>query len=837
MNKFNGFRQNYGILGIIAVLAVIGKLGAFYMLVGISSYFFMVWITSCLLIYLLFASFRINKWIPAVIFAIISVLMFSDITYSSFFNRYLSVDMLGAASVVGDITESIKEVIKPANFLMFVDVIIIFIALYFAPSKKLKKKHDFDALDNNETPEKNVIASRRKRSKKASGKNIVSKHKPPFIALLVVSLLILNVTNSSMVQAVSNQEILTFHIKDIINGTFSTKSNNSLAAFTDDYNVEKEGPLFGVAEGRNLIIIQIESLQNFVVGLKYNGQEITPNINRLIEDNSIYFDNYYQQVGSGNTSDAEFATNNSLYGTLTSYTYKLFNQNYFRGLPVLLKEKGYETAVLHAHEERKFWTREAMYPSEGFDTFYGGLIGREGGCYDMTEWMGWGLTDSKFFEQSMPFINELQQPFYSFLITLSNHHPYIMLDKYNFIDLLPEDEDTIVGHYLQSAAYTDYAIGQFLQALKDDGIYENSIIAMYGDHVGLSHSEEIDTSMERILGKPYDFEEYMSIPLIINIPNSDKDIRQTISTAGGQIDFLPTMAYLMGIDKLDTIYLGHNLLTIKEGFVAEQTHMPKGSFFTNDIAYEMARDGVFENGRAWNINTGESVDIKQCYEGYVRSCDIVNTSEYVLKSDAIAKMYLEGQGTEEVGSINVEREYPEEIVIAGYPDSQLLGKNSGEALEASYNAGFRNIRLEINWDESAEPSEPIATDRITGEVKMRGSDIINWMEANPETQVIMHTTKGGDYLMNYASHINEEVAGRIILELSSTAEYSGRYEAILNVSECGGELNKLQEFIGRNNVWALSMTKDGSTGNLSKLMNAGKVVYIEEDDGRIAKGN
>ena len=369
-----------------------------------------------------------------------------------------------------------------------------------------------------------------------------------------------------------------------------------MAAIEDTYRTEKDGPLFGVAEGRNLIVIQLESFQNFVINAEYNGQEITPNLNEIIKGDTIYFDRYYQQIGSGNTSDAELATNNSIYGSLSSYSYKLFAHNYFRGLPVLLSEKGYDTAVFHAHEERDFWNREEAYKTQGFDTFYGGIGGSDIGQYDMTEWMGWGLTDTEFFKQSMKYLKELSQPFYSFIITLSNHHPYLMLDHYRFIDLLPEDEGTIFGNYISSAAYTDYAIGQLMQLLKEGGLYENSIIALYGDHLGLPlNDEEICNSMSRFLGKDYDYDTMMNVPLIITIPGADKEINQTISISGGHLD-LPTIAYLMGFETLDTIYLGHNLLTIDSGFVAEQTYMTKGSFFQDDIVYEMSRDGVFKNG-------------------------------------------------------------------------------------------------------------------------------------------------------------------------------------------------------------------------------------------------
>ena len=116
---------------------------------------------------------------------------------------------------------------------------------------------------------------------------------------------------------------------------------------------------------------------------------------------------------------------------------------------------------------------------------------------------------------------------------------------------------------------------------------------MYGDHQGLPKTdEEIATSVSRFIGKDYDFDTMMNIPLIINIPGAGHDINQTVETAGGQLDFLPTIAYLMGFEQLDTIYLGHNLLTVGSGFVTEQTYMTKGSFFENDIAYEMSRDGV-----------------------------------------------------------------------------------------------------------------------------------------------------------------------------------------------------------------------------------------------------
>ncbi|NLF43513.1 MAG: sulfatase-like hydrolase/transferase, partial [Bacteroidales bacterium] len=116
-------------------------------------------------------------------------------------------------------------------------------------------------------------------------------------------------------------------------------------------------------------------------------------------------------------------------------------------------------------------------------------------------------------------------------------------------------------------------MGVLIEELKKAGLYENSIIAIYGDHFGLSQKDEDNEAlMTEFLGKPYRFEGMANVPLIINIPG--EEIKRTISTAGGQLDFMPTIAYLMGLEELDTIYLGQNLITAKEGFVAQNRYAP-----------------------------------------------------------------------------------------------------------------------------------------------------------------------------------------------------------------------------------------------------------------------
>lgn len=952
MGMWAEFRSEFGILAIVATIAVPLKLLLFYKLIGVASNFFLVWLITCILTYLLFSSFK-NKWIPAIIYTLLCILMLCDVTYSSFFNRYLSVNMLGAAGVLGDITESIKQVLKPWFFLVLADAAFVLAALTVRQCKVKKCKTlpelmeisereietpaepmtleseietiaesmtsesevetiaesmsedlvivtDFADLEEAQTSETeaeienseegnepeaeeteenepqalvvtasetqlevvedsettNRTTRKARREKKKKAKRWLLDHKKPVAALLIIALLIFNVSGSFLITSLSNQEIYSFHIKDIVNKITGKSGAGSdyMYTITDSYQTEKNGPLFGVAKGKNLIVIQMESMQNLVINKTYNGQEITPNLNQLIKGNSIYFDHYYQQIGSGNTSDAEFATNNSIYGTLASYTYKLYDKNYFKGLPKLLKEQGYETAVYHAHENRQFWNREDAYKSLGFDTYYGGIGGQDKGQYEMTEWMGWGLTDSEFFKQTMNYLKEMTQPFYSFVITLSNHHPYIMLDKYQFINLLPEDQDTIFGNYLNSAAYTDYAIGQFIQELKDEGIYDNSVIALYGDHMGLPKSdEEIYKSVSRFLGKDYDYDTMMNIPLIISVPGSDQNINQTVNTTGGQLDFLPTIAYLMGFDSLDTVYLGHNLLTIDSGFVTEQTYMTKGSFFSDDIIYEMSRDGVFENGRAWNPKTGKSVPIKDCYEGYMKSMGLINTSDYILKNDVLRKIYVENKDTVSAFSGSIDTvEYPGEIAIAGAPNQSLVGTNSLEALNESFNAGYRNIKVNVCWTEDKEAvmlsswnelstyyntndSQDITLDEFhelnmkNGLNSMDNLDLIAWVKEHPDVKIIVQAERSSDYFMKCVKSYANDLVDQFITEVPGMVEYSGLYPSILNIDIGGNTASQLLEFIDLNNISAVSMSKDSAEGKYKEVLSASCISYIRDD--------
>jgi hypothetical protein len=466
------------------------------------------------------------------------------------------------------------------------------------------------------------------------------------LALLIF--LALNPFQIAFVSALNAREWTLFHLRDAVQGLSAEAGAADAREYvlaTGSYEAQEKDGYFGAARGRNLIIVQLESFQNMTVGARYNGEEITPRINAWLRgEGMLYFDRFYQQVASGNTSDAEFAVKNSMIGSAESYTYQIYDENYFRGLPFLLKEAGYGTMVMHGYD-RFFWNRESMYRAEGIDRFYSDADYEN----DRIEGIGGGnisgISDEAFYAQSVDILEAEREkgPFFAMMISLSSHHPFRLPEALCEIEILPEDQGSTFGNYVNSIRYADRCFGGLIDRLKENGLYDESLIVVYGDHQGLIKSDEYAA---RWRGS-YDYDTMMNIPLLIHVPGSRAAAR-TLHTAGGQIDLLPTIAWLLGFETLDTLYLGQNLLTAAEGFVPEKTHMLKGSFIKDGVAFEISRDGIFENSRAWNTETGEPVPIEGLEAYSLRAKRMIETGDFCLREDALRKMYLEGKSFDRI---------------------------------------------------------------------------------------------------------------------------------------------------------------------------------------------
>ena len=457
-------------------------------------------------------------------------------------------------------------------------------------------------------------------------------------AWVLILLMALNPLNSSLLAGAGNQDVFLHHFRDLIH-FLEQEEESEIPLIQPDVSGWTDHSLYGLAKGRNLIMIQLESVQEITIDMEFQGKPVTPFLSQLTrEEGTLTFENFFHQLGSGNTSDAEFAANNGLLGSLDSYTYQLYQDNYFKGLPVLLKEQGYSTAVFHGFR-KDFWNRENIYPNLGFDRYVGG----EDFVSDHIEGLGsqriTGISDREFFRQTATILKDMPQPFYSFLITLSSHYPFLTPDGFNALEVTPE-EKTICTDYLNLVRYTDSSVELFFQELKDQGLYDNSIIVLYGDHFGMPKSDpDIAEKMGELLGREYSYLDLMRVPFIIHVPGTE--ISETLSIAGGQLDILPTVAFLLGMETREALYLGQNLLTAKRGFVPFQVQLLKGSFANDEVLLEASRDGIFENSRGYDLATGEEIaDVTPWQEEYLRAAELVDLSRLYLEKD-ILRLALE----------------------------------------------------------------------------------------------------------------------------------------------------------------------------------------------------
>ena len=537
--------------------------------------------------------------------ALITMVMFGDLLYYRYFNDFLSVKLVNQATFVGSVTSIIFSIIKITDLILLVDII--------AFGYIIKHKGHFQLF-----------------TRKISF----------VLTLIILPTIILSISFSSIYTGIKKYEFFNYHVYDIIsldteNSSLSSVERNQLVDDLRDVHRESaSGKHFGLAKDKkNVIVVQIESLQSSMVNAFYEGQEITPNINKIIGQDSIYFENYYQQLGKGNTSDAEFTSLNSLYPITSGNTYNVYENNGFYGLPWIMREQGYTTNSYHGYVSN-FWNRVNIYPDLGFENSY------FEDNYVMGEKIVFGLDDHDFFEQTVPLIERQDSKSFHFLVTLSSHKPFDLPEDKKWIQLKEEDEN-FFGHYIQSLHYMDHAFGQFIEKLKQSGIYDDSVIIFYGDHFGIGmEDEEVVERMEAFLGETYTHEEMFNIPFAIHVPGSG--LNESINTTGGQIDFLPTVLNVLGI-KNTYLTLGKDLLNTQEGFMASQTFMEKGSFIDNNKVFHIARDGTFENSVAYDRDTHEPIPLNQCREGYERAIYEINLSKKITETDAVISIVSELQ--------------------------------------------------------------------------------------------------------------------------------------------------------------------------------------------------
>lgn len=581
---------------------------------------------------------RIRYFITlSIIFNIVCIV---NSIYYHYYSSFASISLIANITFASDVSDAIVENVLKAVDLIYIWQTITLVIIYKKTNKKEYIKH------------------------KENKKKLVKTGLITSLSLFAVAALFMPLNAWSRLYNLWNREsvvmnhgIYVYQLDDFIQSltpkiTSVLGHDKALKKVTDYYKENKYTPsnneYTNIFKGKNIIVIHAESMQKFAMDLTFNNKEVTPNLNKLANE-GIFFSNFYSQVGVGTSSDAEFTFNTSLMPSTKGTVFVNYFDRDYISIPKLLKEQGYYTYSMHANTG-EFWNRNTMHKSLGYDKFY------NKDSYTIDETIGLGLSDKSFFRQSVDMMKQIKEeenkPFYSLLIMLSNHTPFsdltLMEDYKTTIDVTIDNQtvtrdylnNTTMGNYLRSVHYADSAIGEFIDNLDKEGLLENTVLVIYGDHDARLDFEDFnllynyDPMTDTIKTEndegyipytKYNYELDRKVPFIIW--TKDQNYNLNVNTPMGMIDVLPTLGNMVGIHS--DYQLGKDVMNIK-GDDNTVTFID-GSFLTSKVYYNSPK------GEIYSINN-EPITEEYIKERAKKSSDLIEVSNDIITYDFIKEI-------------------------------------------------------------------------------------------------------------------------------------------------------------------------------------------------------
>ncbi|MDF7638757.1 LTA synthase family protein [Lactobacillus sp. ESL0791] len=548
------------------IIMWISPLGAAIMLIGIGFYFPKPLVSYIMMLVMDFAN---------------SALLFANVLYYRQFSDFITVKtIVNVGKVAPGLGKSAVSLLQLSDCLIWLDLVVI-IALLISKKIKIDPK-SYGLL----TPF--TITSL---GAFILGLNI-------FMAESSRPRLLRNTFDHTYVVKYLGIDTYTIYdgIKSAQTGQVTRNANaddlNQILRFTQKNHVPASKQYFGKEKGKNVIVIHLESFQQFLLNLKINNKEVTPFLNSLYKNpHTISFANFYHQVGIGKTSDAENMLETGTYGISDGSLFtSLGSNNTFQAAPQILRDHGYTSAVFHGNVGT-FWNRNEVYKNFGYNYFFD----QNYFSSDSEDKSGYGLKDKLLFAESIKYLEHLQQPFYTKFITVTNHIPF---------ELKPEDADPTfkttdtqnqtINNYFETAHYLDQAVKEFFTYLKKSGLYKNTLVVIYGDHYGLSNSD--NQTLAPIVGESsdtwntYNNVQMQRVPFMLHAANLKGQIKHEVA---GEIDVLPTLLNLLGIPNENYLQFGQNLLSphyqpwlvFRNGTVVSKKYVIVGSQGTKGSVY------------------------------------------------------------------------------------------------------------------------------------------------------------------------------------------------------------------------------------------------------------
>lgn len=561
--------------------------------------------------------------------------------YYTFYKSFASVSLLVTSLFVIDVGDAVVE-----NVIEYKDFIFIWQPIFMIIMHNiLKRKNYYSKVAEVETHEK--------------------RFKKTFITSIVIgSIFILTLTSLEITKISSqwNREYIlmhygtyTYQASDII--LSSTSSVNFLGFdeayvdFIDYYENQEElitnNEYSGIFEGKNVLFIHAESVQNIAMELEFYGQEVTPNLNQLA-DEGLYFSNYYAPVSTGTSSDSEFMIATSQLPAKNGTVFVNYYENDYETMQEAFKEKDYYTFSMHGNVG-SFWNRDTMYEELGYDYFY------DKDDYIIDETIGLGLSDKSFFRQSVEKIKEIDSTYsnyYGTLIMLTNHTPFNAVDQYGEFDVTmsykainddgeieeikaPYLEGSVFGNYLKSVHYSDDAIGELIDGLDAEGLLDDTVIVIYGDHDARFNEEEYerlynyDPYTDSVIDEEdssyqeidfYLYEKLRQVPFIIW--SKDDYLSTEITEVMSTQNIKPTLANMFNFEA--DYMMAPDMFSVEENIVI----FPNTNFVTDKVFYNASLD-------EYKVLTDDPISGTYIEEMNEKVLSTLETSNNIIRFDLI----------------------------------------------------------------------------------------------------------------------------------------------------------------------------------------------------------
>lgn len=369
---------------------------------------------------------------------------------------------------------------------------------------------------------------------------------------------------------------------------------------------------YGSSKDQNIIMIQLPSIQGFCVEERKNEKTAMPYTASLMKK-GLTFDHFYQQVVDLNTWDAEFVAMNSLYPVEDAKAMSYYKNNYFYGMPWVLREKGYKT-VLIDEDQYSLWREDEAYSGQGF-MFMGNTLGKE--------------TSG----QVKKFMATGQPVYMQYIMDVPSMAETMMFKKED------EEPDSLIGNYLVYSQQVDQQLRELMANLKNLGLYQETLFVIYGDHQGITLEDiEMKKEIENYTGHPFEVDELYRVPLIIYDPKMEES--NTIEVVGSTVDLMPTVLDLLGVANTSPITLGSNLLIAERGVALIHEQGKEGSYISDDITYLVGDEGTFSEGEGFDTVAHKIIPLNSCKLLYKETMEELARGRLILKENLLKQVAI-----------------------------------------------------------------------------------------------------------------------------------------------------------------------------------------------------